>query len=929
MQLTHEDHGGSPLATRARMTLRHAWLGLAVLVLAHGRTADADSCVPGFDYGAFASCNIKMSGGGVTNSYDSSIGSYAVSQSTPASNGNLGENCSSADSIVLTGSTTDVNGDIAVGPGGTPGSVISTSGGAQYSTSSTLSSSLTLTSVTVPPTGSNLGDLSCSTNCSPISNNTYHDVKVTSGATLTLNASTYVMDSLSLSGNSFISVGSAPIIVYLTCINTTNNALDLSGGTVANSTQKSTDLVFMLASTCATAKISGGTSASYAIYAPDTDVTITGGGAIYGAVVAKSVTNTGGSSIYYDKALKNFVGGGFACTSTEVSRASPVVATISSSTAVVQGTYETPTGLATTLSNAASISTWSFPWLKGHVRARVANASLTSASFSSGTVLFDAGASGNIPTAITTCNAPYTGSCRGIFTNTNTTSSTGRTFGSALDVKVLDYSNSTTSAAIGAKIVSGLTSTNYSDIIKKIQQAPLGGVDRSTVAVIQSSTFAGNGNRPTIAYFGSLDGMLHAVCASTGGTTATSTSVCPSLGKELWAFLPRVSLPLLKNNVGRIDGSMRVTDVYGDFTSGTGTGTKSWRTILTFQTGFGVGTTPATYAIDVTDPASPSVLWEVTAPGTSPDSIDIGTGLTLSEGPVLINGKTRNITAVQTNNGGSASATTAGVSVAGIDTETGNELWQFEYAYPSPPRGSSADLPMALIGIPGGAVGADLSGYGYFTDFVFGDLYGNLWRIDASTGTSRNGANTPLFSYSTNKHPIGAPPAIYNNGGVQYAAFATGGYADPTSTAWTTSSQRILAVKLSYTGTTLDETSGVTGNIPINQTFSGNAASDKGYAQILVVGGQLFVTSDSSDVNLSTYGTSGNVTGHLTTINIGGGPTTVVDMTPVANGAGSVVNNATDVYGAYKLTASNGSTGTSVDLTSAAKVTRNLWLRTM
>jgi hypothetical protein len=909
-------------------TLRHAWLGVAVLVLAHGSRADAASCVPGFDYGAFASCNIKMSGGGVTNSYDSSIGAYSVSQSSPASNGNLGENCTDANSITLSGSTTDVNGDIAVGPGGSPGSVIGTSGGATYSSSSTLSSSLTLTSVTVPTTGSNLGDLSCNADCSPTSNNTYHDVKVTSGATITLNASTYVMDSFSLAGNSIIAVGTGPIIVYLTCKDTTNNALDLSGGTVANSSQKSTNLVFMLASTCASAKISGGTSASYAIYAPDTDVTITGGGTIYGAVVAKSVTDTGGSAIYYDKALKNFVGGGFACSSTEVSRASPVIATVSNQTAIVQGTYESPTGLATTLTNAASISTWTFPWIKGHVRARVANASVTSASFSSGTVLFDAGATGNIPSTITTCNAPYTGTCRGIFTNTNTTAASGRTFGSALNVKTVDYTNATTSAAIGAKIISGLTTANYQSIIQKIQQAGLGGVDRSTVAVIGPSTFAGNGNRPTIAYFGSLDGMLHAVCASTGGTTATQSSVCPSLGKELWAFLPRVSLPLLAGNVGRIDGSVRVTDVFGDFTTGIGTGTKTWKTILTFQTGFAVGTTAATYAIDVTDPASPSLLWEVTAPGTSPDTVDIGTGLTLAEGPVLINGKTRNITAVETNNGGSASTTTAGVSLAAIDTETGNEVWQFEYAYPSPPRGVSADLPMALIGIPGGAVGTDLSGYGYFTDIVFGDLYGNLWRLDASTGTSRNGTSTPLFSYSTNKHPIGAPPAIYSNGGVQYAAFATGGYADPTSTAWTTSGQRILAVKLSYTGATLDETAGTT-NIPINQAFSGNAASDKGYAQILVVGGQLFVTSDSSDVNLSTYGTSGSVTGHLTTINIGGGTTTVVDMTPVANGAGSVVNNSTDVYGAYKLATSNGSTGTSVDLTSTAKVTRNLWLRTM
>ena len=80
--------------------------------------------------------------------------------------------------------------------------------------------------------------------------------------------------------------------------------------------------------------------------------------------------------------------------------------------------------------------------------------------------------------------------------------------------------------------------------------------------------------------------------------------------------------------------------------------------------------------------------------------------------------------------------------------------------------------------------------------------------------------------------------------------------------------------------------------MPINQALSGAAANDKSYAQALVVGNQLFITSDSSDVNLSTYGTSGATTGHLTTVDITGGTaTTVVSMTPVANGAGSVVND--------------------------------------
>ena len=217
------------------------------------------------------------------------------------------------------------------------------------------------------------------------------------------------------------------------------------------------------------------------------------------------------------------------------------------------------------------------------------------------------------------CSAPYSGTCRAIFTNTNSTAASGTTFGSALAVTTLDCSNSTSSTTIGSKIISGLTSTNYTSIISKILAGSLGGVDRSTVAVIGPSTIAGNGARPTMAYFGALDGEIHAVCASTGGTTATKTNICPALGTELWAFLPRVVAAAAQGQ-RRPHRRQRARH-------------RHLRRLLErqrqrheelahdrsqFQTGFGIGTTPAAYAIDITDPASPTLLWEVTAPGTSP-----------------------------------------------------------------------------------------------------------------------------------------------------------------------------------------------------------------------------------------------------------------------------------------------------------------------
>src|SRR5213078_5422860 len=161
-------------------------------------------------------------------------------------------------------------------------------------------------------------------------------------------------------------------------------------------------------------------------------------------------------------------------------------------------------------------------------------------------------------------------------------------------------------------------------------------------------------------------------------------------------------------------------------------------------------------------------------------------------------------------------------------------------------------------------------------DVVFGDLYGDLWRLSAADGTSRNGTGTPLFAFSTNKHPIGAVPAIYKTGDRQYAVVASGGYADPTAMSWTTSAQYLIAARLSGTGAAIDETTtACTGcALAINAALG---AGDKGFSQALVIGNQVFATADSTDANLAAYGSVSN-TGHVLSVNLIGTPavTTVV-----------------------------------------------------
>src|SRR6185503_7173039 len=109
------------------------------------------------------------------------------------------------------------------------------------------------------------------------------------------------------------------------------------------------------------------------------------------------------------------------------------------------------------------------------------------------------------------------------------------------------------------------------------------------------------------------------------------------------AFLPRTQLPWLRLNAARIDGSPKVSDVFGDFAGADGAVRGEWRTVLTFQTGSGNASdpdrAPAAFALDITDPAAPAVLWERTTPAAR-GAVAQGVGLGVAMGHARIAGQT-------------------------------------------------------------------------------------------------------------------------------------------------------------------------------------------------------------------------------------------------------------------------------------------------
>ena len=181
--------------------------------------------------------------------------------------------------------------------------------------------------------------------------------------------------------------------------------------------------------------------------------------------------------------------------------------------------------------------------------------------------------------------------------------------------------------------------TNFTPAQSDCQQtgasnvAQLGGIVHSQPAVVPASPLIPElptgKHRPTVVYVGALDGQLHAfympsdtldsgytgpaatlVDANSNASSAFTTSfaasfAAPAGGTELWSFIPPGQLPLLQNNNAQVDSSPAVTDVFGDFD---GTGVRTWRTVLVASAG---GSNREIFALDVTNPLKPVLLWDI------------------------------------------------------------------------------------------------------------------------------------------------------------------------------------------------------------------------------------------------------------------------------------------------------------------------------
>ena len=248
-------------------------------------------------------------------------------------------------------------------------------------------------------------------------------------------------------------------------------------------------------------------------------------------------------------------------------------------------------------------------------------------------------------------------------------------------------------------------------------------------ATLSGSFKNAQASRSGTVYLGTNDGMLHAFNAE--GTPATNLNI----GQERWAFIPSAvmkNLPKLadrnydSNHVNFVNGDVTINDICisSDCTTAAGS---DWRTILVGSlSGGGVGY----YALDVTDPNNPELLWEF---GTSADfsgdlSFDGDIGLSFGNPVITKKGSQWVVMFTSGYNNSIGNVNEGKGFLYVVDAKTGNRLSKIATG-----AGDSTNQ----SGLSEITAFADDSEVNNTAGFVYGgDLLGNVWRFDITAETS-------------------------------------------------------------------------------------------------------------------------------------------------------------------------------------------------
>jgi len=363
-------------------------------------------------------------------------------------------------------------------------------------------------------------------------------------------------------------------------------------------------------------------------------------------------------------------------------------------------------------------------------------------------------------------------------------------------------------AATGSNLVNYLRGQNgyedrtgkaVSNRLYRYREAVLGDALESQPAYIGSPVFsypyAGYSTyvtaqtaRAGTVYMGANDGMMHAFAADTG--------------IERWAYVPSMVIPNLWRLADLNYATMHTNFVNGSATTSdvciancTVAGSAIWKTILVAGLG---GGGRGYYALDITDPANPSLLWEFTPSSGSGKIIDDDVGYGFGQ-PVVTRKADGTWVVMLTsgyNNTGPGTGlgflyvlnAGSGAIISKISTATGSL---------TTPSG------LAKFTVWNDEPGGNLAGYTYG-----GDLLGNLWRFDinstaaAAIGTGAVIKFATLLDAGGLAQPITTSPVLGSIIGQRVIFVGTGKYLEISDLS-TSQLQTQYAIKDDETGISL------------------------------------------------------------------------------------------------------------------------------
>ena len=268
-------------------------------------------------------------------------------------------------------------------------------------------------------------------------------------------------------------------------------------------------------------------------------------------------------------------------------------------------------------------------------------------------------------------------------------------------------------------------------------------------------------SRPGTVYIGTNDGMLHAFETLAEGSNPA--------GKERWAYVPSMVIPnmwkLADTNYANlhtnyVNGSPVISDICSAYCDGV-SGTPVWKTILVGglnQGGRGY------YALDITDPTSPKLLWEFTTTSGNGSTTDDDMGY--SYGNPVITAKADGTWVVLVTSGYNNINPGSGQGYLFVlNANTGKIISKIGTGV------GSTTTPSGLAKI---SAWNDVPSSNRATYVYGGDLQGNLWRFDINSVSVMDFA--VLDDPSGNPQPITTSPVLGKISGYRVIFVGTGQY---------------------------------------------------------------------------------------------------------------------------------------------------------